>query len=471
MSEKAKKKGFKMPHLIWLMTGMLLVCSLLTYIIPAGQFAVDSATGAILGNEFNFLGHQTPVSPVKALLDIFPGLNGSAYVVLLVIFAGGCMQPFLEARTFDKMIDWAIYKMNGKGDMLLIGVMFCLMVYLGAFGGGDQLVALVPIGVAFAKSMKLDGFVAMSVTTFATLIGFGTGPTKLMISQSMMGTRIYGGAITRFVFMNIFMIAGLMMVLSYVKKIKKNPAKSMAYGISWNPETEEEVDQSSIVKKVEIGWREVIGVIIFFGQYVYFTWFGLTHTDFMLIYANMAATLFITGIIQGVLGRMSADQIGNAFGRGFANMALVGIVIGMARSVSLVLSDGNILHTMVYFITRPLMALPRWISSVGMTLVISVINVLIPSASSKTAILIPIIKPIGEVLQLQPEVVVQAFQFGDGFTNIVSPILGWTVGSVATAGLDFGQWLKWAIPKVLIFLLLACVLMVICTVTGWTFAL
>ena len=76
------------------------------------------------------------------------------------------------------------------------------------------------------------------------------------------------------------------------------------------------------------------------------------------------------------------------------------------------------LHTIVYVVTLPLLALPRWISSVGMTLVIALINPIIPSATSKAAILVPIIKPIGEVLQLNPEMVVQAFQFGDGFTTV-----------------------------------------------------
>ena len=71
------KKQFKMPHLLWIMMGILLLCSILTYIIPAGQFAM-AEDGKLLGDQFQFLGYQTPVNPLQAILQIMPGLQGSA---------------------------------------------------------------------------------------------------------------------------------------------------------------------------------------------------------------------------------------------------------------------------------------------------------------------------------------------------------------------------------------------------------
>ncbi len=136
--------------------------------------------------------------------------------------------------------------------------------------------------------------------------------------------------------------------------------------------------------------------------------------------------------------------------------------------MSLVLTDGNILHTIVYVLTRPLMDLPRSVASIGMTAIISVINLVIPSATSKAAILVPIIQPIANTLGMDPNLAVQAFQYGDGFTNIVSPFLGWTIGSCAMAGVPYPKWLKWALPKVLAFIVLGFVIMFILTESGWT---
>lgn len=185
-------------------------------------------------------------------------------------------------------------------------------------------------------------------------------------------------------------------------------------------------------------------------------------------YAVMAAVMMGVAVVQGIIARMSADEIGNIFVKGIAGMAFVGFVIGMARTVSIVLANGSVLHTIVHILTIPLMNLPSWVATIGMMLVITLINPMIPSATSKAAILIPIVKPIGQVLGLAPEMIVQAFQFGDGFTNIISPLLGWTVGSLAMAGVSIQTWMKWALPKVLFFIGTACLILFGLTMAGWT---
>ena len=338
------------------------------------------------------------------------------------------------------------------------------MVYLGGFGGSDALIAIIPVGIVFARKMKLDQICALGVTFFATMIGFGTGPTKTFVVQGLMGTRPFGAFLSRFIIMNIVMLVGLVMVLLYVRKIKKDPTKSLMYSEGWRPGAGAAVEE---IKTASMNWRVVVNLILFIAQFIFISVYGIVG-DSSLTFAVMATTMMFVAIIQGIIAGMSADEIGNAFAKGLASMAFVGFVIGMARTVSIVLTDGNILHTLVYFITLPLMELPRWISSVAMTIVIAIINPLIPSATSKAAILVPIIKPIGEVLGLHPELIVQAFQFGDGFTNLVSPLLGWTVGGIAMAGVGFDKWFKWALPKVLILIGISCIMMFIMTLSGWT---
>ena len=459
------KKQFKMPHLLWIMMGILLLCSIATYIIPAGQFAV-AEDGSLIGNEFQFLGHQTPVNPLQAILQIMPGLQESAAVIFVVMVSGAAIEVFLSTKCFDRFLDYSLYKMQGKGDILLISVMFFLMGYLGAFGGSDALIAIIPIGILFANKLKLDPIVGLGVSLFATKIGFGTGPTKQFVTQGLMGTKIYGGFVTRFVIMNLFLTIGLIMLLTYVKRIRKNPEKSIMYASGWRPGSGEET--AGELKAAELSWKDAVNLILFFGQFVVITIYGLVG-DSSQLFAVMASLMLVVAIVQGLLSGMSADEIGSTFAKGLANMAFVGFVIGLARTISLVLTAGNVLHTIVYVVTLPLLALPRWISSVGMTLVIALINPIIPSATSKAAILVPIIKPIGEVLQLNPEMVVQAFQLGDGFTNIVSPLLGWTIGGIAMAKVSYPQWLKWALPKVITLVAVSCLIVLLLTMIGWTF--
>ncbi len=466
MSDKTKqKKAFKMPHLFWIMMSLLLITSLATYIVPAGQFATDPETGKILGDQFAFLGYQTPVSPVAMFMSILEGLTSSALIGYSVMIGGASVGVVMATGAFDEFLDWAIYKLKDKDDTIIVMVMFALMVYLGAFGGSDALIAIVPVGVMFAKKLNLDPICAMGVSTYATLIGFGTGPTKQTTTQMLMGARIYGTFGTMFISMNIFMLVGMYFIVSYAKKIKKDPTKSIMWDRGWRPDNKD-VDTSSL-KETKLTGRTIAIMCVYMGQYVIMVGYPLITGDTSITFQMMIALGILTAIICGIIGGFSADKIGNEFAKGLSSMAFVAFVIGLAKVMSIVMTNGNILHTIVYWVTKPLLGLPLAVSSIGMTWVISVINLLIPSASSKAAILVPILQPIAETLGMIPELAVQAFQYGDGFTNIVSPFLGWTVGSLATAGVPFDKWLKWALPKVLAFMALASVIMFCLTTFGW----
>lgn len=462
-----KKKAFKMPHLLWIMLGLLLIASILTYIIPAGQFATDEA-GNVLGDQFNYLGYQTPVNPWQMLMMIVDGFSGSAAVICTVLSMGAMTGVVLSTGAFDDILNYAIFKLKDKGEMVLISGLFILMVYLGSFGGSDALIAVVPIGVIFCKKMKLDPICAIGVTTYATLIGFGTGPTKQYITQLMMGVPMYGAFGTMFISQNFFMIVGLVFLLMYVKKIRKDPTKSLMWDEGWNPDAMEvnASDESKLGTDVKLPGRSVGIVLVFALQYVIIVAYSLsggTNTQ-----PVMVALAILVSIICGIIAGYSPDKLGDEFVKGLQSMVFVCFVIGLARVMSLVLTDGNILHTIVYVLTRPLMDLPRSVASIGMTAIISVSNLVIPSATSKAAILVPIIQPIANTLGMDPNLAVQAFQYGDGFTNIVSPFLGWTIGSCAMAGVPYPKWLKWALPKVLAFIVLGFVIMFILTESGWT---
>ena len=461
-----EKKAFKMPHLLWIMFGIILLSCLATYLIPAGQFMTNAA-GEIVGTDFEYLGHQTPVSPWDALMLLKTGLNGAATIMFVVMVSGATINVVLETGAMDDLMNWAVYKLKDKGSSLLIALMMILMAYLGGFGGTDALIAVVPIGILFSKKLKLDPIVALGVTTFAALVGFGTGPAQQATTQMLMGVTPYSAFFTRLVIMNFFLAVAIFMVLAYVKKIRKNPEASLMYSEGWRPDAVlEDADESSVLKKVEMSWRKFAVIIIFLLQYLIIALYSLlggSETfDFMI------AVMIVTMILVGIVGGMSADELGQSFARGLASMAFVAFVIGMAKVISLVLGNGNVIHTIVYVLTLPLLALPKSVSSIGLTIIVSIINPLIPSATSKAAILVPIMKPVAEALGLQPNLAVVAYQMGDSFTNLLSPLLGWMVGSCAMANVPFAKWYKWVFPKVLTFIFLACVIVLLLTVTGWS---
>lgn len=462
------KRKIEMPHLFWIMTGLLAFACVLTYIVPAGQFAVD-AQGKIIGTQFEFLGEQTPIGPWQLLMMVLEGINQSSGVIWVVLISGAMTAVVMATGAVDELINWAVYKLRDKSDTILISIFFFLMVYLGGFGGTDALIAVLPIGVAFARKLKLDPITALGVTSFATMIGFGTGPTKQFVTQLLMEVPVYGAFFTMFISMNLYMIIGLLMVLAYIKKIRKDPTKSPMWSEGWRPEgTLTAEEEKLIATSAKVSWQSVLILIIFMMQYIVIVAWPFMGGDGSLLLNLMVALGLIVTVVSGLLGRFKLNKIGEEFDKGLQTLVFVGFVIGLARVMALVLDEGHIMHTIVYYFTLPLMDLPRSVASVAMTAVISVINLIIPSATSKAAILVPILKPISEALALDPNLAVQAFQYGDGFTNMISPFLGWTVGGCVLAGVPFPKWFKWVLPKVLIFIAIGLVIMFGLTVSGWT---
>ena len=463
-----KKINFKMPHLLWLMLGLVVLSCLATYIIPAGKFVVDS-DGKILADQFEYLGNQTPISIWQGFCLIKDGLVGASTIIFVVMISGANIHIMLETKAIDNFMNWSLHKMKDKNKSILIILLFFLMAYLGGFGGTDALIAVVPIGILFAKKLKLDPIVALGVTTFATLIGFGTGPAQQAPTQMLMGIAPYSSFFTRFAYMNFFTIVGIIMVLNYVKKIQRNPENSLMYGEGWNPnEVKHDIDEDSLIKETHITWKTVLILVVFFAQYLIIVLYPLLGGDNSKLFNVMIAVLTISSLIIGLLGGMSGDELGKQFGAGLATMAFIGFVIGLAKVISLILNDGNVIHTIVYVLTKPLRFLPESVTNIGIAIVVSILNPLIPSATSKAAILVPIIQPVAETLKLNLNIVIVAFQLGDGFTNLISPLLGWMVGSCVMAEVPFSKWVKWVFPKVIIFMLLSFVLIYILTVTGWT---
>jgi len=209
-------------------------------------------------------------------------------------------------------------------------------------------------------------------------------------------------------------------------------------------------------------------MVIFMAQYGVIVAYPLMGGDTAFLMHLMSALALVVAIACGFIGGFSFDKVGDEVIKGLQGLVFVGFVIGLARVMSIVLTDGQVLHTVVYAITRPLMSASASVASIAMTGIISVLNLLIPSATSKAAILVPILQPIAETLKMDPNLAVQAFQYGDGFTNMISPFLGWTVGSCVMAGVPFPKWFKWVMPKVLFFMGLSFIIMFILTETGWT---
>ncbi len=456
MTEKKKKGGFKVPHLFFLLLGLLMVMSLLTYVLPAGQF-VDLEDGSRIYQ----LVERTPVSPWQALLNIYQGIANSSMILAALLVAGGGVEIGLSTKALDRVIDAAIYKLQDKGSTVLIPAVYLLMTMLGGFGGSDAMVAIVPVGVLLAKKLKLDPIVAVGIGFMAVMTGFSTSPTGTFLAQSLLDVPIYSGFGFRFLNLLLCGSIGAIVLLLYAKKVEKDPTKSAMGDTEWMNDLED----SGPMEAKELNGKDLLITILFFLQFALIIIFNLKLGFGM---ASFPAIMIPMAIIIGLINGYNTDQIGNIFAKGVSGMGFICFVIGMAGGISLVMSQGHIVDTIAYYASLPLANLGKGLAAVGISAVVAFMNFFIPSASAKVAALMPIVKPMALNLGLTGQVAVQAFQMGDGFMNMVSPFLGWTMGALATAKVPYNKWVKWIIPKIALFLAVEWIILYFLSNAGWT---
>ncbi len=460
MKEKQKKQ-FKMPHLMAMIVGLILIMSLLTYVIPAGQFATDPVTGKIDGNAFSLLGYQTPVNPWEALQYISTGIVNSGLIISTLLATGGLTGIILATKRMDNVIDYAIYKLSDKGIDILVPVLTLVFCVYGTFSGGDWCVAMVPIGCMIAQKLNCDPVLGGAFILIGCMAGGIFSPTGPMLAQMTMDVPVYSGFGMRMLLDLPAYAITMFWMWSYAKKVAKDPTKSAMGNTEWLNTNYD----STQLKEVKLDKRDVICTALYFAQPVTSV---ICTTMLGYTVGVIPALCVIFGFLIGIVHGYSIDDTCQKFANGVAGMAFVSFIIGCANAMSLVMGNGNIIHTIVYVACLPLRNAGAGFAAVGMAIVITLINIVIPSASAKVAILCPIIAPMCDALGVHRQMGATAFKVGDAVTNMISPTLGMLVGGLEVAGVPYNKWLKWIMPYILIMLAYGYVVLYILGAVGWT---
>ena len=437
-----------------MMLGLIILMSLMTYILPAGIYKEINGVQEYIPVE------RTPVSLVAAFMSIVDGIANSATVIAILLVTGGCMAVVLGTKAIDRLVDYALYKFQDKGSTILIPCVFIMISVIGGFNI-EASVPLYPLGIQVAKKLKLDNMAAAGITVLAALVGWSSSPASCYVAQLLIGVPMYSGFAVRTLNLLICSVVGSLFVLFYAKKIEKNPSASILGNGDWVKEFE---NQTTYIKETKLSIQDIMIIILFFAQYaIYF--YLMLGKGFGV--GALPAVMLPVAIICGKLNKNTFNQIGNRFEDGTKDMSFLCVLIGFAGVISLIMKNGQIVATITYYLSMPLKELSAGVATIGIAAVIAAINFLIPSASAKAAALIPIIKPMAEMLSISPQLAVQAFQVGDGFMNILSPFNAVTLAGIALAKVSYGKWVKWTIPLMIIYYAIEFVFLYILGRIGW----
>jgi uncharacterized ion transporter superfamily protein YfcC len=173
-------------------------------------------------------------------------------------------------------------------------------------------------------------------------------------------------------------------------------------------------------------------------------------------------------LFAGIVSRISANNMANYFVNGCKSMVFSAMLVGFAGAISVVLTAGGVIHSVVYYLCIPLVALPKGIAACGMFLVNAIFNILIPSGSGQCYVTVPLMAPMADVLGFSRQTAIAAFQYGDGYMNALQPTTSLLMGCLGIAGVPYAKWFKFSLPLYLILTVTSFIALIFMVAIGWT---
>ncbi|MGF1637299.1 MAG: TIGR00366 family protein, partial [Cyclobacteriaceae bacterium] len=182
---------------------------------------------------------------------------------------------------------------------------------------------------------------------------------------------------------------------------------------------------------------------------------------------ELGAVFFGLALLVTLVGKLSPGKAASSFTTGATELASTALLIGFARSIALILEDGQVLHTIVHYASIPLQKTGPEIAAVGMFFIQSLMNFFIPSGSGQAFVTMPLMSPIGDLVGVSRQIAVLDFQFGDGFTNMIVPTNAVLMGILGIAGIPYDKWFRFIWPVMLRFWLLGSIALVVAVWIGY----
>lgn len=462
--ENTEKKKFKFPHTYTILFSIIVLVAILTYVIPAGNFEkiIDPATGAstVDPDSFKYV-EQTPVGFFDIFLSIQKGMVQGSSIIFLIIFAYYSVYTITKTGSLHGAINILLKKLNGK-ESLIIPIFMVIFALAGStYGEWDTIYGLIPIFVGLAIALGYDAIVGLAMSGLAVAMGFAsatTNPFTIGIAQSIAELPIFSGMGFRIVIFVVFVGTSIAWTMRYANKIKKNPDLSIMKGVSVG---KLEINREEI-DNVEFTTKRKLTLLIFLATIIVIVYTSLKLGWYL---DEMSALFLLSGIIVSILWKQGPDTIIKNLLDATCEIISAALVIGISRAVVVILTEGNILDTIIYGLYKPLGSLPAWLAAEGMLGFQNVMNFFIPSGSGLATTVMPIMTPLADLVGINRQVAVLAFQFGDGYSNLIWPTGAAVMASIAKVPLE--KWYKFFGPLFGVLAILQILFIYIATVMNY----
>jgi uncharacterized ion transporter superfamily protein YfcC len=297
------------------------------------------------------------------------------------------------------------------------------------------------------------------------VVGYGIGygvaainPFTVMIAQEVAEVPPTSGIWYRLLLFIPFFLIGWHHVQKYAMGVRLDPTKSYMFNVE-NTQNHPEAVYPQLTK---MHWVIFTLTVLALSLIVY----GISNWHWYL--TELGAVFFGLTVLVVIVYRINPSEAAKAFGIGASELTMTALLIGFARSVALLLEDGQVLHTIVNALAIPLQETGPELASVGMYMIQSVFNFFIPSGSGQAYVTMPLMSPIADLTGVSRQIAVLAYQFGDGFTNMLVPTNPVLMGIIGIAGIPYDKWFKFIIPLMVKFWIVGSLALIFAVWIGYS---
>ncbi len=466
------KSRFKVPHTLVLLFGMVVLAQVLSYLLPAGSFErVENDAGRlqVVPGSFRLTPDAPALSPLASLTAIPRGFSGAHEIIFFVFLIGGAFAVLRATGAVDAGMGAILRHWGHRPFWLVAGGTSLFAIGSATIGFGEEYFPFVPVLITLALTLGYDRVTAVGIIMVGYGVGYGAAlinPFTVLLAQDVAGLQPASGLWYRVVLMAVFLPIGIHHVWSYAKKVGRDPASSLVadvsapagMSISGGADGEAGADQPPMTTTHKFALASV-GIAMAVMVY------GLSEWQWYMV--EMGAVFVALTVVIAVIARMSPDRAALEFGAGAAALTSVALMIGVARGIYVVLNEGGIVDTIVHGLSVPLQDLPGGLSAVGMFFVQSLANFFIPSGTGQAYVTMPIMAPLADLVGVSRQVAVLAYQFGDGFSNILVPTQAVIVGALAMAGIPYDRWLRFILPFMVKIWIVGSIALIVAVAIGY----
>ena len=452
------KPRFQFNTLVMIFSVVVLVAAA-TWIIPGGEYKREIKDGKTLVVPGSFTTITNTPQGIGAILTApIKGFIQSAQIIAFLFVIGGAFSVIQTTGAVTVSMSRLAQTFARKPHLqkFFIPVTMTLFSLGGAiFGMCEETMPFVLIFIPLAISLGYDSIVGTSIPFLGAAAGFAGSvfnPFIVGVAQGIAELPLYSGLGYRMIIWVISTTCMVTFISLYANRIKKDPSKSPVADIDrerrFSHTASESPDFTRAHKFVLMVF--VLSIIVLVYGILRFQW-----------YINEIAALFLAlGIAGGLVGRLTLTQMTDSFKDGARDMIGVALIIGCARALLVVATEGKILDVLLHSLAGVITQLHPVVAAQAMFLTQGIINFFVHSGSGQAALTMPIMAPLADVVGITRQTAVLAFQFGEGWINPMLPTSGVTMGVLGLAGIPWERWFKWMLPMQIFFLVLALLLLI-----------